>query len=49
MDEALIAEGLGLAWTRDGQHGNILIQLERVAKDRRTGCLWLAPQQTRRS
>ena len=40
IDEALVTEGLGLAWTRDGQHRDTLVQLEREAQDHRTGCLW---------
>ena len=40
IDEALIREGFGRAWTRDGQHRDFLQQREIVAKVKDTGCLW---------
>lgn len=40
IDERLIREGLGYAWTRDGQHRDNLMNLERKARSRHTGCLW---------
>ena len=40
IDEILIREGLASAWTRDGQHRDYLIGLEREARRKNTGCLW---------
>ena len=40
IDETLIREGLGRAWTRDGQHRDLLVQLEKGARRSRKGCLW---------
>ena len=40
IDEALIREGLGHAWTRDGQHRDYLIELETIARRQGAGCLW---------
>ena len=40
IDEALIREGLALAWTRDGQHRDLLVALAREAQTTGTGCLW---------
>lgn len=40
IDEMLVREGLALAWTRDGQHRDHLIGLERQARRAVTGCLW---------
>ena len=40
IDEILVREGLGLAWTRDGQHRDLLIGLERQTQRKGTGCLW---------
>ncbi len=39
IDAALIREGLA-AWTRDGQHRDMLVELEREAQMARAGCLW---------
>ena len=39
-DEILIREGLATAWTRDGQHRDLLVELELLAKRSDTGCLW---------
>lgn len=40
IDEILVQEGLAVAWTRDGQHMDILIGLERGAREKGVGCLW---------
>ena len=40
IDETLILEGLATAWTRDGQHRDLLVNLEREARTQETGCLW---------
>ena len=40
IDTKLIQEGLGTAWTRDGQHRNGLIETETEARRNRSGCLW---------
>ena len=40
IDAALIKEGLATAWTRDGQHRDLLVKMERETRRRRTGCLW---------
>ena len=40
IDAALIREGLATAWTRDGQHRDYLVGLEREAQERGAGCLW---------
>ena len=40
IDEILIREGLARAWTRDGQHRDLLIGLELKAKISNDGCLW---------
>ena len=42
IDEMLVREGLGIAWARDGQHLDQLIDLERMARTSKTGCLWLS-------
>ena len=39
IDAALIAEGLGNAWTRDGQHRDYLVGLARQAIVVGVGCL----------
>ncbi|MBP38035.1 MAG: thermonuclease family protein [Dehalococcoidia bacterium] len=36
----LIAGGFARAWTRDGQHREVLVGLEESAKANRAGCLW---------
>ena len=38
--EKLIQEGLGRAWTQDGQHRNLLVKLEDEARKGGSGCLW---------
>ncbi len=40
IDEILVREGLALAWTRDGQHRDALVRLEREAQRSGAGCLW---------
>jgi endonuclease YncB( thermonuclease family) len=40
IDVQLIAGGLAVAWTRDGQHKYQLIEIEESAKQNGTGCLW---------
>jgi len=46
IDVQLIAAGLAKSWTRDGQHRDILIELEESAKANRAGCLWAAHNST---
>ena len=40
IDETLVREGYARAWTRDGQHRETLMDLEREARDNGVGCLW---------
>ena len=40
IDEKLIREGLGRAWTRDGEHREVLVELEQQARSDHEGCLW---------
>lgn len=40
VDEILVREGLGVAWTRDGQHRDALVEFERLARSAGVGCLW---------
>jgi endonuclease YncB( thermonuclease family) len=40
IDETLIREGLAVAWTRDGQHRDLIVALAREARNSGTGCLW---------
>ena len=40
VEAILIREGLGTAWTRDGQHRGYLMALEESARAQRVGCLW---------
>jgi len=40
IDVQLIAGGFAKAWTRDGQHRDVLVELEESAKANRAGCLW---------
>ena len=40
IDEVLIREGLATAWTRDGQHRDFLVGLERDARNKGAVCLW---------
>ena len=39
IDETLIREGLATAWTRDGQHRDLLVNLEREARMQGVGYL----------
>ena len=40
IDVILISDGLAEAWTRDGQHRDTLVGLERSARSNDAGCLW---------
>ena len=40
IDEILVREGLGTAWSEDGQHQDLLVGLERSIRDAESGCLW---------
>jgi len=40
IDETMIREGLATAWTRDGQHRDHLMGLQREARKDNAGCLW---------
>lgn len=40
IDVQLIAGGFAVAWNRDGQHRDVLMDLEESAKSDNTGCLW---------
>ncbi len=40
IDEILVREALGTAWTEDGQHRDYLVGLERTTRGTETGCLW---------
>jgi len=40
VEAILIREGLGMAWTRDGQHRGYLMALEESAREQGVGCLW---------
>lgn len=40
IDELLVREGYARAWTRDGQHRDILMDLEQEARENGVGCLW---------
>ena len=40
IDAALIREGLATAWTRDGQHRDYLVGLEREARRQGARRLW---------
>jgi endonuclease YncB( thermonuclease family) len=40
IEERLIREGLGQAWTQDGQHRDLLVELEKQAQTSGSGCLW---------
>ena len=41
VDEMLVREGLAEAWTRDGQHRNVLVAAEKGTRRDKRGCLWL--------
>ena len=38
--EKLVQEGLGWAWSLDGQHRELLVELEDEARKGKSGCLW---------
>ncbi len=40
IDARLVLEGLGRAWQEDGQHRDIIVELENEARKEGTGCLW---------
>lgn len=40
IDEQLVKGGFALAWTRDGQHRDALVEMQRIARDVEAGCLW---------
>ena len=40
IDEKLVREGFGIAWTRDGQHRDVLVGLEQEAQQESVGCFW---------
>jgi endonuclease YncB( thermonuclease family) len=40
IDVQLIARGYATAWTRDGQHRDVLVGLEESARSNQAGCLW---------
>ena len=40
IDARLILEGLGRAWTQDGQHRDLLVSLEGKSRGAGRGCLW---------
>ena len=40
IDEILMREGLAKAWTRDGQHRDLLVDLQLEAQRAGRGCLW---------
>jgi len=43
IDGALVAEGLGRAWTRDGRWRDAMEALETEARGAHCGCLWSSP------
>jgi micrococcal nuclease len=46
IDVQLIDGGFAEAWTRDGQHKDVLIGLEESARSNNAGCLWSASDKT---
>ena len=46
IDLQLITTGFATAWTRDGQHKDILIWLEERARSTNAGCLWRGASDT---
>ena len=40
IDEMLVREGSAEAWTRDGQHRDVLVAAEEGARRDGRGCLW---------
>lgn len=52
IDAALVAEGLGKAWKRDGRFRESIVPLEDKAREEKIGCLWkgdAAPRKRRRT
>jgi endonuclease YncB( thermonuclease family) len=39
VDEMLVREGLALAWPGDGQHRDVLMAVERKARENQAGCV----------
>jgi micrococcal nuclease len=42
IDVQLVAGGYARAWTQDGQHRDVLVGLEKSARENEAGCLWVA-------
>jgi endonuclease YncB( thermonuclease family) len=42
VDATLVAEGMGMAWRRDGRYRDQIVSLEERAKAEGRGCLWKA-------
>lgn len=40
IDAQLIQEGLGRAWWKDGKFRDMLVDLEKKARNEKSGCLW---------
>ena len=40
IDLHMVANGFAHAFTRDGQHKDVLVEAERLAREHRVGCLW---------
>ena len=40
IDERMVRAGLAWAWTKDGQHRELLMMLEQEARSAGAGCLW---------
>jgi micrococcal nuclease len=40
IDEALVAEGFGYAWTDDGSQRDQIVAAEQAAREAHRGCLW---------
>ena len=40
IDEMMVREGFAMAWTRDGQHRDVLVAAEEEARRDGRGCLW---------
>ena len=40
IDDALVREGLALAWREDGSRRDALVAVEEAARASKTGCLW---------
>ena len=48
IDAALVAEGFGRAWTRDGRWRDAMEELEEGAREADRGCLWSSGRSARR-